>query len=83
MLREEEGGGDVTTDGEGDRTSMSSRGEEINSSWVGLLNYLEPVTFSFMSEKVSVGYFAWGFVIYKTYSSSCNRFTNRIKIFLD
>jgi len=34
VLREEEGGGDVTTDGEGDRTSMSSRGEEINSSWM-------------------------------------------------
>jgi len=31
VLREEEGGGDITTDGEGDRTSMSS--QEINSSW--------------------------------------------------
>ena len=37
VLREEEGGGDITTDGEGDRTSMSS--QEINSSWVGFIKY--------------------------------------------
>ena len=35
VLREEEGGGDITTDGEGDRTSMSS--QEISSNWVGFI----------------------------------------------
>ena len=37
VLREEEGGGDITTDGEGDRTSMSS--QEISSNWVGFIEY--------------------------------------------
>ena len=53
VLREEEGGGDITTDGEGDRTSMSS-GNEINSSWVGFNMHFDFTLFWSMLESLLI-----------------------------
>lgn len=75
VLREEEGGGDITTDGEGDRTSMSS--QEINSSWVGFLN-VSVILYLDSCLKVC-GFCCFGFyhLPIPTYFLSLNSLTNK------